>query len=200
MKIKIDGIEVEIENPGAQVVENAIAKRDSEIVDIRSQIAQAKKQVETEKARADKAEEDLSAEKKAREDAERPEAVRERVDARLKIEREASKILGEDQKLDGMTDDEIRAAVVIKTAKDPEAIKAKLDGCDPAYLSARYDAAIDGFEPPADDGDGKPNPALARVRTDASKADGGSDSDKARQRMIEANRKAGRDPLRASAS
>lgn len=193
MKLTLDGITVEIEDQAAQLVKKAVADRDEAVESVKADAAKVKAELEAEKARADKATEDLEAEKKAHADATDPEVVRKRIDARLELERQATEILGADQKVDKMSDDEIRSAVVLKTSKDPEATKKKLDGCDQVYLSVRYDAAVEGFEPSTD----KPNAALANVRDGANKPTERTDAKSARDRMIEESRKAGETPLRA---
>lgn len=171
-KITLDGVDFEVSEQVAQAVNKLTARCDA----LGEEIQQAK-------ARADKAEEDLAAEKKARQDAENPERLRERVDARLKLEREAAPILGDETKLDAMADDEIKAAVVLATAADKDAVKTKLDGCDPAYLQARYDSAIESWEPP------KPNAGNAAVRKATADSAQGTDADAARKRMIQENAK-----------
>ncbi len=171
-KITLDGVDFEVSEQVAQAVQKLTARCDA----LGEEIQQAK-------ARADKAEEDLAAEKKARADAENPERLRERVDARLTLEREAAPILGDETKLDAMADDEIKAAVVMATAADKDGIKAKLDGCDPAYLQARYDSAVESWEPP------KPNAGNAAARKATVDSAQGTDADAARKRMIESNAK-----------
>ncbi len=198
MKLTIDGITVEIEDQAAQVVTKAIADRDAKIEDAADALKKSdaaagelKSQIEKEKARADKAEEDRDSEKARADAAEDPKVVRERIDARLKLERQAAPILGEDQKLDGMSDDEIRAAVVVKTAKDPDAIKAKLDGADPAYVAARFDAAVDGYSTKEPARGSK----YAAVIQDSRQGTGERTSEAARQQMIRDGYDAGRKPL-----
>lgn len=188
-QIKIDGVDFEVDASAAQ----AVTKLQSRIDEQTEAIAVAKAEIEREKARADKAEEDLAAEKKAREDAEDPKRIREAVDARLALERTVTPILGEDVKLDELGEDEIRKLVVVKTAKDGKVAKERLDGCDAAYLAARYDAAIEGYEPPAGTNEG-----LARGRAAGSnegRTDAGDATAAARSAMIERNQKAGREAL-----
>lgn len=194
MKLQIDGITVEIEDQAAQLVKKAIATRDDALGVAETEAKKAKTDLAAEKARADKASEDLAAEEKAHKDATDPKVVRKHIDARLELERQASEILGKDAKVDAMTDAEIKSAVVLKTSKDPETTKKRLDGCDETYLAVRYDAAIEGFVPGEA---GSSSSTLAAVRSDANSATDRADSDKARARMIEATQKAGSEPLRA---
>ncbi len=185
-KIRIDGVDYEVSESAFQ----AITKSQGAFADLQKASEETRTALEGANARADKAEEDLAAEKKAREDAEDPATIRKAIDDRLGIERDATPILGDEVKLDGMTDDEIRSAVVVKTAKDAETVKTRLDGCDPAYLAARYDAAIEAFEPQK-----RGKGALAAVKKGADAAAHTDSADDARARMIEANFKAGRDEL-----
>jgi uncharacterized protein len=67
-----------------------------------------------------------------------PAKLQEAVKARVALEKQASRVLGDEIKVDSMSDDEIKKAVVLKV--NPE---AKLDGRDPVYVDARYDAAIE---------------------------------------------------------
>ena len=194
MKLTLDGITVELEDQAAQLVSKAVADRDTAVEAANADAVKLKDELAAEKARADKAEEDLAASEQARKDAEDPKAVRERVDARLELERQSTAILGADVKVDGMSDDEIRSAVVVKTSKDPEGAKAKIEKNDATYLLVRYDAAIEGFDP---DQKAEPNKALAGVRSSANKAQPRGDAADARQRMIEAKQKLGTEPLRA---
>jgi hypothetical protein len=187
-KIKIDGVDYEVSESAAQ----AIAKEQGAFAELEAASAETAAALQTEKARADKAEEDLAAEKKAREDAEDPKRLREAIDARLDLERVAAMVLGDEVKLDELTDDEIRAQVVIKASKDAEKAEKALKDCEPAYLAARFDAAVEGFEPETETNEG-----LFRMRQ-VSKDAGRQDADEAQaahDRMVERGRKAGREPI-----
>jgi hypothetical protein len=172
-KIKIDGVEYEVSETAAQ----AIAKHQKSTEEIKAELIEARNTAETERARADKAEEDLEVERKARADAESPDKIRERIDQRLELERKAAPILGEEVKLDGMADAEIKCSVVIASAKDPEAVKAKLEGATDAYLEARYDAAIETAASSADE----PNGGLADLKRNTSRR---ADVEDGRTKMI----------------
>lgn len=187
-KIRIDGVDYEVSESAAQ----AIAKDQKAMADLEAASAETKKAVETEKARADKAEEDLAAEKKAREDAEDPKKLREAIDARLDLERVAVAILGDEVKLDELDEAAIKTAVVIKASKDPEKAEKTLKDCDSAYLAARYDAAIEDFEPEAETNEGLLR--FRKVSKEASRQDADS-AETAHDRMVERGRKAGREPI-----
>ena len=185
-KIRIDGVSFECTPQVAEAVGKLMKRLD----DAETDIEDFKKYHEQEKARADAAEESLAAEKKARADATSPEKIREAINARLALERAAAPILGDEVKFDGMTDADIKAAVVVACAQDKDLAKQRLDGCEDAYLQARYDAAIEAHA-----NSEERNDALGEARragNNANRADAASD---ARQRMIERNYKLGRDPL-----
>lgn len=78
--------------------------------------------------------------------------VQTRVKARIALETAARPRLSKEdaEKLDGMSDDDIRKAVIL--AKSP---KADLEGKGPEYLSARFDAICEEPEERRDDGQGR---------------------------------------------
>ena len=185
-KITVEGVQYDC----TPQVEQAVGKLTARIDALSADLADQKSKLEAEKARADAAEEGLAAEKQARADAESPERVRKAVNARLALERAAQPILGSEAKLDGMDDAAIKAAVVVAASKDKDLAKERLDGCDAAYLQARYDAALEGWEQAS-----QPNKGLAATRKaaqDATRTDSVSD---ARTRMIKHNREMGRKAL-----
>ena len=188
-KITVDGVTYEV----TPQVEQAVGKVMARIDALEAELAQAKKDIEATKARADAAEESLEAEKKAHAAATAPDAVKAAVQARLTLERAAAPILGDEIKVDDMTDADIKAAVVLACAKDKDVAKARLDGCDAAYLQARYDAALEGWQK-----DDEPNAGLAATRKASKDATARTDgADDARKRMIERNQQLGRDELAA---
>lgn len=137
------------------------------------------------KTRADKAEADrdvaqteLTKERQARKDAD--DSIAPRVRARVALETAALAVLGREVKLDGMTDRDIRVAVV----KRVDAIDLDASRSD-AYVEARYDSALERAE--------KAGSALADARelVELGRRDGGADpGDAARARMLERNRNA----------
>jgi hypothetical protein len=185
-KITVDGVTFEATPQVAQAVGKLVKRLD----DAEMVIRDFKKFHEQEKARADAAEENLAAEKKAHADALAPDKVQAAVDARLALERVAKPILGDEVKLDGMVDADIKRAVVLATAKDKETTEKRLDGCDPAYLQARYDAAIEAWEKPE-----PRNDALAAARQAGQQTARVDSADEARKRMMQHNFDLGRKPL-----
>lgn len=181
-KITVDGVTYEV----TAQVEQAVGKLAARIDELEAAVKESSAKIETEKARADAAEENLEAEKKARADAASPEKIRDAVNARLALERAAAPVLGDEAKLDGMSDVDIKRAVVVAAAKDKEVIEKRLDGCDEVYLQARFDAALETLEQKEE-----PNAGLAAARKagkETARADSASD---ARQRMINYNRELG---------
>ena len=138
MQIKIDNLDIEVTESAAHAVQSAITKRDKRLEDAEKWSKEVKADLAKEKARADKAEEDLVEAKKI--------DVDKLVKDRLELERSADKVLGNEYVASGKTDAEIMADVVIKTA--PQAAE-KLDGCESAYLQARYDQAMESFTDPS---------------------------------------------------
>lgn len=185
MKLKIDGVDYELDEQAGQAVTKVLAKLDEGA----AQIERLATQVTEQTARADAADEALEAEKKARADEATPERVRELVSARVALETTAAKILGSETKLDELDDDSVRRAVVVKVSPSAEARVAE---CDASYLAARYDAAVETWEA---EQKAKPKPSHAvRGATQTQRQDSAS----ARQAMIERNRKLGVDPIRAT--
>jgi len=198
MKFKIDGIEYEIEDgPAAQAVVKIIAHNDELI----SKSAEGEKAVATEKARADKAEEDRDAANKARDDAASPDAISKAVSARVALVQDAVKILGDkdkdgkDIKFDEMSDLEIMSAVVLKTSpKAQERIDSLEGDAKEIYLRARYDQAIESFEPEKPGNKGLEN--LRRLTNDTNDdPENRTDAEGARLRMIKENKERGLRPI-----
>lgn len=185
--ITIDGVGYEVSEQAHQAMSKFITDAESTAAKLVEEKEAAAKDLSEVKARADKAEEDLEAAKKEHADAVSPEAVQKRVAERVALQTTAAKILGEKDekgepiKLDGMTDDEIKRAVVLKVSP---AAAEKLDGADSVYLTARYDQAVDSY------GEKGSSDAHARFRQ-AAHVDNANrtDSESARARMLERNTK-----------
>ena len=149
MKIRIDGVTFEVECKDAsfeqiyakdQTARADEAKRhEVEIAKVRSdaaaEVAASKSNTDKEKARADAAETALKA--KTDELQKAPDQIRADILRRAKIDAIAKAIVGDQVKLDGVDDTEVMKQVILAT--DPE---AKLDEASPAYIAARFDAAV----------------------------------------------------------
>jgi hypothetical protein len=182
---KIDGVDIEFSEQGAQAIDKLSAKAD-EAVELADSY---RKDLEKEKARADQATEDAEKARKDANAAVAPESIQKAVKKRLDLERGAAKYLKEDVKLDGMSDDEIKRAVVVSVSP---AAAEKLDGCDAAYLQARFDQVLE--TEPAKKKDGfAPKPTgrtdVAPTRTAAA----------AREEMIKRNRDAWKSSVQGEA-
>lgn len=169
--IRIDGVDYEVTPQVAQVIRAKFDAKDREIVELRTNLDAANTKATEAEARADAAEEKATDLEGKLTEANDSDKIREAIDARVSLERDAGKVLGEEVKLDELSDDEIKIAVVKKAS--PNVDESKLEG---AYLEARYDGAIEALASGDDEGDDTDhNPGLAAVvgagrRTD--KADG----------------------------
>lgn len=119
VKVRIDGVEVEVADPVAQLLEKE-----------RAALAAA---ADAAAARADAAEAALKTAKAELEAA--PAKVRAELEARAKLERVAEKALGE-SKFDGKSDSELRAAVVSKV------LGMSVEGRTDAYAEASFELAL----------------------------------------------------------
>lgn len=133
-KVTINGVDFDVPKPAAQAFKSEMTKS---------------------QARADSAEAQLASEKKARTDAEDPKRLQDAVSKRVQLQVKAAEILGATVKLDELSDDQIRTAVVAKVTP-ALAEKAK----DPQYAAVAYDMAVANFKAPA-------HPSLSKARTDA---------------------------------
>lgn len=123
-QMKINGVTYELPEQAAQALEAERARQDSDAEAL-------KKRAEEATARADAAD-------KARNDAADPQRFNGAVAARVKLEREARSVLGEGARLDAMDDAQVRAAALAKLCPT-----LKLDGREPSYVAARFDAEIE---------------------------------------------------------
>jgi len=129
-KLKIDGVEYEI----ADGVANVVQAKLGELEVTRKDAAELKTKLSTVEAERDAA----KAEAAKRTDAADLAKVKAEVRARVQLEEQAGKVLGAEVKLDGQTDDQVRRAVCAKLMPD-----LKLDGKDEAYVRARFDIALE---------------------------------------------------------
>lgn len=127
-------------------------------------------------AKADSANLQLDAAVKARTDAE--DSFAGRVRARVELETKAATVLGADGKVEGLSDRELKVAVVKKIdGEDLPADKSE------AYIEGRYDAAVSRFA--------KADANLAAVRDAANDAAPAGDPEKvAFENMVQRNRSA----------
>lgn len=136
--MRIDGIDVETTPTAKQAFEKALATATAKADGLALELSTAKADAAKQTARADGLDAELKKEQKLRADAASPEAVKALVKARVALETQGAKILGDAFKADA-SDRDLKIAIVEKLdgAKlDPE--KAKND----LYLDARFDGAI----------------------------------------------------------
>lgn len=177
MKVRIDGVEYDVTEQVAQAL-------DKERAEGKAKLEESAKLASGEKARADKAEATLEEAKKAlekeqaaRKDAEDPAKVREQIKARVALESEARKHLGDEVKLDELDEQAIKLAVLGKLS--PE---FKAEGKSAEYVQARFDAAIERVA--------RENPHLDAARAAISASAGEKSSADAHREMVERNRNA----------
>lgn len=133
--IKIDGIPYELDtDTGQQAIQQVLEKRDSEIL-----LAQEKAQGLQEKLDAsEKKAKDLQ---KKLDEATDPARIETLVNERADLIAKARTVLGAEEKLDGLSPQDIRVKVLTKL---DETFKA--DGLDEAYVKGQFDHAIKNFQ------------------------------------------------------
>jgi hypothetical protein len=173
-KITFDGVDHGFEN---EQTYQAVSKYMKDHEALAEEVAKLREDVSKEKARADKAEEDLGSAKKEHEDALSPEKIRDAVKARVSLERKADEILQDkDVKVDELSDEDIKKKIIVKIHPGAE---EKLDGCDDTYLNARFDAALEAHVPV--DASKKVANLSKGIKGDEDKFD----AESARKRMVE---------------
>lgn len=189
-KIKIDGVEYEVSEAVAAAITSKMRSDAAAIEAAQAEAKKAQDEVAAEKKRADEVQAKLDAandELKQRTDA--AAKVPELVKARLDLERAAAPHLPADiaEKLDTMSDDEVRLAVI--QAASPEF--KRTDSMSTDYLQARYDAALEVLKARVDS-TGKLREAAYKAATSAGER---IDADQARQKFIEESRNAWKRPV-----
>lgn len=160
-KIVIDGVEYEVTEQVAQALEKDRTAREG-------REKQSKADADKAQATADAAVQKLAAETAARKDAEDPQKVQSKVNARVALVSVASQHLDKGFKFDGKTDREVKVAVIEKLASG-----TKLDGKSDEYVEARFDAAVGDVGAKALD-------VVREVADKAGKADASDKVEKAR--------------------
>lgn len=167
-QVNLDGISYETPAEVAVAFEKALIRADG----AEAALVTEKAEHDATKAKLDSATADLDKVKKVNVD----ELVANRIKTRTNLENAARKVLGTEEKLDGLKDEEIRSKVILKAYPD-----AKLDGKSEEYIQARFDSAVDSVKENGGDN------AMADARRSTSEhrdSSGEPDSaDKARDRM-----------------
>lgn len=136
LTLKLDGVDVEIPKATLPLVQRALADRDTKITTLETAAAKHTADLSAVQARLDGVTEELG---KAKADAAAaPAKVRAEIQARAALEQQAVSVLGDAVKLDGLTDRQVREAVIKHTS--PTVV---LDGKDEAYVTARFDHAME---------------------------------------------------------
>lgn len=125
-KVRIDGVDYELADPAAQVVERALAQ----LADTQTKLTQATKRADEAEAQRDLLKGDLAK-------AQDPKVLTQAVQARVALERSALKVLGETVRLDELTDREIREKVIKVASPD-----FKCEGRSDEGISAAFDLCI----------------------------------------------------------
>ncbi len=162
-KMKLDGVDYEMADQTEQAVALALEKRDKQIITLTAKADSATEDLSSEKARADKLDEEKTELQTKFDEATDPATVQAKVDSRVELITKAKPMIAEADhaKLDTMTDAEIRRSVVASLVPEGFDVK-KLD--DEAYVSTRFDIECEKF-----DGEEQQQPspgkrALAAVR------------------------------------
>jgi hypothetical protein len=129
MDFILDGITLKLDAKDVEVIKAALAKRDAKIGELEAGAVTASASVAALQTKLDAATS--------------PEAVASAVAARVSLETSARKVLGAEEKFDGKSDAEIRAAVLAKAA--PE---TKLDGKSAEFVAAFYEGIVSAVKAP----------------------------------------------------
>lgn len=125
-KIRIDGVDYELADPAAQVVE----RMQAQLAETQTKLTQATTRADQAEAERDVLRTDLTR-------ATDPKVVREAVQARVSLERSAVKVLGETERLDALSDREIREKVIKVNSPD-----FKCEGRSDEGIAAAFDLCI----------------------------------------------------------
>jgi uncharacterized protein len=202
-KYRIDGIDYEVGSPEfMQALQKRDERRDAEIVELKAERDKLQGERDGLKTKLDKAEGDL---KKATD----PTAIAAAVKARVDLEQDARAIGGDEIKLDGLTDRDVMIAAI-------RHVDEKFDAKDRSddYVRGRFETLAETHRSDDEDGGRGINAARAAVRKAKGRTDRDEDeradedgdrgrrddrepdADRARQKMIERNRKASEQPFR----
>lgn len=189
MKVRIDDVEYDVSEQAAQAINKMKSRHDEEVKTLKAETESARGEASEAKGRADAASKELEKVKKERDDAASPESLDKRVRERVDLEREAAPILGEEFKFDGVSDSDVRKAVVQKVMGEDE----RLDDQDEGYIKGAYSFAVKQ----AARADGS-RADVRRAAGGAGAGDSSADVEKARNDADDRRNKAWQQPLTAS--
>lgn len=135
LKYKIDGVDYEVSDQAAQALDRKFKKLDEKIAERDAKVEELTAENGKLAGRADATAADLKKHQDALKAATDPKRLAAYVNARVDLVAKARASLGDDFKADGLTDREVRAAVVAKLSPD-----MKLDGRSDDYVAAAFDA------------------------------------------------------------
>lgn len=183
-KTRIDGIDYEADQQVINQLERETARADQASDDLKT------KSDTLSKAEADR---DVAIEKVTKLTDGRQDEIDAAIKSRLTLERVAAPLLGEEVKVDEMSEKEIRLAVIAKAS--PE---AKMDGKEDSYIAARYDAAVEMLSKETKEDSNGSNMSKQRQSVNGKNKNDGKDgnedikvdSDEAYERMVKRTQEA----------
>ncbi len=140
-KLKIDGVEIEIDDSIVSVVSTGLEKRDTKIVVLETAAVESKTKEDTLQAKVDSQDAEI---KQVKEDTPKEDdlakIVNDRANEKVVLLAVASKLLKEDElkELEGKSDQDIKRVCI---AADPMLSDIKLDDKPEAYIDAMFDTA-----------------------------------------------------------
>lgn len=133
--IKIDGIQYELDSDtGQQAVQQILEKKDSALL-------MAQEQAKGLQEKLDAAEKEKGELQKKFDAATDPKKVETLVNERADLLTQARTVLGDEEKLDGLSPKDIRVKVLTKLDEE-----YKADGLDEKYINGQFDHAIKNFK------------------------------------------------------
>lgn len=184
-KVKIGSRRFDVDETIADSIEEEIAAKEAELAALKAQVEQGKTDNEKLQAEKDAAEEKAAKAEEEKQDALSPAKLDARVQARVALVQQAASVLGDEVRLDGKSDLEIKKLVIAKVSPS-----TKLDDKGEVYIEARFDAAMEAVK-------AEPNEGLAKLRTrvDSNDGDGERTAQARRDAMIERSRNLHKQPL-----
>ena len=144
--IVIDGIKFTVEDPVADAYEKHLKAESATLADAAARADAAEKARDESQAKADHAASKLDETEKARADAADPAKFAKAVSERVALVTTATRVLGDKEKFDGLSDGDLRKKVIVKldaTAAD------KLKDASEDYVQARFDIATASLPTPS---------------------------------------------------
>ena len=143
-KVFINGMWVEVSAQAKQAMEVEKARQDAAASKLQEEVRLATARADKETARADGLREQADKAEKARQDAANPATIRQLVQARVALEKEAAEVL-ETMKLDSLSDEQVKLEVLKKLCPSLDTKGKSAD-----YVQARYDGALEFMKAEAD--------------------------------------------------